>query len=148
NEIPVIVITGDREIETVVKAVKAGAFHYIAKPFVNDELTAAIDKAAKERKMVHDLKVMREGLKNKRFHFELIQESPAIQQVIVQVEKAAPTDLTIILQGKSGTGKEVFARLIHEKSARSDQPFIAVDCGALPENLVESEFFGYEKGGF
>lgn len=148
KEIPVIVITGNREIPTVIKAIKSGAFHYLPKPFTNDELMIIVEQTVREKKIAHELGVLKESLKTKQDSHVIIGKSAIVKELFQQLETVAPTNLTVILQGESGTGKEVFAQLLHQKSLRPDQPFIPIDCGALPETLVEREFFGHEKGAF
>ena len=144
----VIMITAFGDIKTAVQAMKLGAYDYVTKPFVNDDLTITIEKALKTRSLSREVKYLRKKLKEKTENIQITGESLHIKRVLKQVELIAPTDMSVIVQGKSGTGKEVIANMIHRKSNRSDKPFIPIDCGAIPDTLVESELFGYEKGAF
>jgi DNA-binding NtrC family response regulator len=147
-EILVIMITAYADVKEAVHTMKLGAYDYITKPFDNDDLIFSIRKALQTRNMSKEIKVLKEKLQQKQVVVEKMGSSKAIQRVIKQVDLIAPTNMSVILQGKSGTGKEVVANLIHQRSQRKNQPFIAVDCGAIPDTLVESELFGYEKGAF
>lgn len=138
REIPVIVLTAYGSVDSAVQAIKLGAADYLEKPFESQKLKQAIQALLPRRRSVQELP-SRQGI---------IGESPQIQRVWQLVEKYGPTDLPILLEGETGTGKELFARAIHEISKRGQGPFVAVDCSALPESLVESELFGYEKGAF
>lgn len=138
REIPVIVLTAYGGVDSAVQAIKLGAADYLEKPFENQKLKQAIKTFLPRRKIVQELPIRQ----------DIIGESPQIQRVWRLVEKYGPTDLPILLEGETGTGKERFARGIHEISKRGQGPFVAVDCSVLPESLVESELFGYEKGAF
>jgi DNA-binding NtrC family response regulator len=127
---------------------KLGAYDYITKPFDNEEMVFSIRKALKTRNMSKEIKDLKEKLKQKMVMVEKMGNSKAIQRVIKQVDLIAPTSMSVILQGKSGTGKEVVANLIHQRSLRKNNSFVAVDCGAIPDTLIESELFGYERGAF
>ena len=131
-----------------VRAMKMGAFDYVAKPFDDEELVLIIKKALESRSLSQEVKRLRKRLGESHGVEEIMGRSPRTQQILRQVEIIAPTNMTVVIQGASGTGKELIARRIHHLSRRRDQPFVAVDCGALPETLMESEFFGYEKGAF
>jgi DNA-binding NtrC family response regulator len=148
QSLPIIMITAYGDVKEAVKAMKRGAFDYIAKPFDNEELILIIKKALESRSLNQEVKRLRRRLGEEQGAEDFMGISPRIQQILRRVETIAPTNLTVIIQGASGTGKELIARRIHRLSQRSDRPFIAVDCGALPETLMESEFFGYEKGAF
>jgi len=145
SNIPVIMLTGCGEIKTAVYAIKLGAFDYLTKPFTYEELVLNIKKAIQQ---CHNKETKNPCKRSDDKTAKFVGESPRIMQVLSRVETIAPTNMTVIIQGESGTGKELIARMIHQKSLRHTKPFIAVDCGAIPENLVESEFFGYEKGAF
>jgi DNA-binding NtrC family response regulator len=136
----VIVLTAYGSIESSVRAIKDGAFDYLTKPVENDLLVQTVRQALEHRK-----KGMggREGRES-----ELLGGSPAFKEALVLAEKAAPSDATILLQGESGTGKELFARFIHQRSKRSEKPFVSLNCGALASTLFESELFGHERGAF
>jgi len=144
----IIMLTAYGDVKSAVKAMKLGAFHYITKPFDNEELILIIKKALQTQYLSKEVDRLRKRLGEKKPIEETMGESSQIKQVLKQVEIIASTNMTVVIQGASGTGKELVARLIHQKSLRKDKPFVAIDCGALPETLVESEFFGYEKGAF
>ncbi|MCD4795766.1 MAG: sigma-54 dependent transcriptional regulator [Candidatus Cloacimonetes bacterium] len=148
KEIPVIMLTAYGEIKDAVKAMQLGAYDYITKPFVNEELILIIRKALKTRSLNKEVKSLRMKLNKKRIYEKELGESRAIKRILKQAELVAPTNMCVMIQGKSGTGKEVIANIIHHKSNRKSKPFIAVDCGAIPATLLESELFGYEKGAF
>jgi len=144
----VIMITAYADVKEAVQTMKLGAYDYITKPFDNEEMIFSIRKALKTINMSNEIKVLKEKLNQKKIIVEKMGNSQAIQRVIKQVDLIAPTNMSVILQGKSGTGKEVVANLIHHRSQRKNKPFVAVDCGAIPDTLIESELFGYEKGAF
>jgi len=148
KDIPVIMLTAYEDVKGAVQAMKSGAFDYITKPFDNEEMALNIKRALQTRYLHREVENLRRRLEEKTARARFMGKSPRIKQVLNQVKLIAPTNMTVIIQGESGTGKELIARMIHEKSLRHDKPFIAVDCGTLPENLVESELFGYEKGAF
>ena len=148
KELTIIMLTAYGEIKDAVEAMKSGAFDYITKPFNNKELILTIKKALQSQSLSKKTGVLRKRLYEKTAIEELMGESQQIKQVLNQVNIISPTNMTVILQGDSGTGKELISQMIHQKSKRSDKPFVAVDCGAIPETLVESELFGYEKGAF
>lgn len=146
KDIPVIVITAYGTISSAIEAIKLGAADYIQKPFDIDELKHVIKKSLELTNLKEEVKFLREELNGK--DFDIIGESPKIKEILSVVKKVAPTDATVLLLGESGTGKELIARAIHNLSKRKDGPYIKVNCAALPENLLESELFGYEKGAF
>ncbi len=148
KNIPIIMLTAYEDVKSAVQAMKSGAFDYITKPFDNEEMALNIKRALQTRYLYREVENLRRRLEEKTAIAQFMGESPRIKQVLNQVKLIAPTNMTVIIQGESGTGKELIARMIHEESLRHDKPFIAVDCGTLPENLVESELFGYEKGAF
>jgi len=142
-----IILTGFGSIETAVDAMRAGAFTYLKKPFEKSELLVTIEKAFE----VHSLKEENSKLKNdlmKNCTSAIIGTSAEIQKVRDLIEKVADTDSTILILGESGTGKELVARALHYGSGRSNKPFVPINCGAIPEDLLESELFGHEKGAF
>jgi DNA-binding NtrC family response regulator len=146
--LPVIILTGHADVQTAVKAMKLGALDYLVKPFGNEELLLIIEKAVKERRLRREFDALRSHVKKAHGAEPVFGTSKEIRQTAALAAQVAATDLTVILSGPSGSGKEVWAREIHRRSSRGASPFVALDCGALPENLVESELFGYEKGAF
>lgn len=148
EDLLVIMITAYGDIKTAVTAIKLGAYDYITKPFINEDLILTVKKALETQELRGEVECLRKKLKEKTEIIKTIGESPEILKVLKQVELVAPTDISVIIQGESGTGKEVIANLIHRKSNRKDKPFVPIDCGAIPDTLVESELFGYEKGAF
>lgn len=144
----VIIITGYATVESAVEAMKQGAVDYIAKPFTVDELLIRLEKTLENVRLLHENIYLREQL-NERYKFNnILGKSDVMQDIFRLIEKVAPTDSTILIRGESGTGKELIARAIHHHSLRRNEKFIAVDCGALPETLFESELFGHVKGSF
>lgn len=148
KDLIIIMLTAYGDVKGSVRAMKLGAFDYVTKPFDNEELILIIKKALQTQYLSREVEELRRKLGEKKPIEEIMGESPQIKQVLKQVEIIAPTNMTVIIQGASGTGKELVARLIYQKSLRKDKPFVAIDCGAIPETLVESELFGYERGSF
>ncbi|MEK7288386.1 MAG: sigma-54 dependent transcriptional regulator, partial [Elusimicrobiota bacterium] len=144
----VIVLTGNVDIATAVAAIKAGAHDYITKPFGHEQLLLAIEKALGGRELAKQVTGLKQQLKAAEAEPSFLGKSRAAKTLLNQVKTVAPTDLAVIIEGESGTGKELLARLVHLLSLRHEGPFLAIDGGALPENLVESELFGYERGAF
>ena len=144
----VIMITGYASVETAVEAMKLGAYDYITKPFKIDELQLTIQRALDFQSAVRENVYLKKELKE-RYRFEnIIGTSEKMQAIYNLIAKIADTDSTILIQGESGTGKELVARALHFNSSRQHQPFVAINCSALPENLLESELFGHKKGAF
>lgn len=149
ESIQVIILTAYADVKTAVRAMKLGVFDYLSKPFDSEELILVIQKALQSQKIGREMEALRQQLIEKSSQSQIIVgQSAAMKQLLSQIKEVATTNLTVVLQGESGTGKEVLAHLIHQNSLRRDKTFIAVDCGALPETLVESELFGYERGAF
>jgi DNA-binding NtrC family response regulator len=147
-QMQVVLLTAHATLESAVAAVKAGAFDYIAKPFSIDQLKLAVERALTRRRLELENLSLREQLRGTYGFENVIGRSNALQQVLELVRKAARSDANILVLGESGTGKELIARAVHANSPRAAQPFVAVDCASLPENLLESELFGHEKGAF
>ena len=151
GDMGVIMLTAYGEIKGAVQAMKLGAFEYITKPFDNDELLIVIKRALHTQSLSKEVRSLRKELGGKTAPVliaELTGESQRMKQILKQVDIISPTNMTVMLQGESGTGKELVAQLIHKKSQRSDKAFVAIDCGAIPESLIESELFGFERGAF
>jgi DNA-binding NtrC family response regulator len=145
---PVIMITAYKQIEVAIEAMKLGAHDYITKPFKVDELQIAIQRALDYQADRREIRALRQVVKEK-FRFQnIIGTSTRMQEIYNLIAKIADTDSTILIQGESGTGKELVARALHFNSSRQHQPFVAINCSALPENLLESELFGHRKGAF
>lgn len=145
--IPVILVTAYGDIPTAVESVKKGAFDFLTKPFSSEQLGITLDRALKYKTLTDENRKLKEQLRVCS-DLDIIGKSSAMREVIEVVSRVASTDANILLTGESGTGKEMVARVIHSRSQRSTRPFVPVDCAALPENLLESELFGYEKGAF
>ncbi len=147
-EAEVLVITGHGSVDTAVAAMKAGAFDYLTKPVEPEELLLAIQKAVEHRDLLSEVRRLRDDARVKYSFEGIVYASPRMQKVLDLVKKVAATDATVLVQGESGTGKELIARAIHENSPRRSGAFVAINCGALPEGLLESELFGHVKGSF
>jgi two-component system response regulator HydG len=146
--IQIIVLTAFGSVETAVAAMKRGAFHYQNKPVDLEELLFNIQKASEQHRLVLEHTVLNETVRDRFGAGEIIGNSEAIKKVLELINLAAPGDTTVLIYGASGTGKELAARAIHALSPRKDKRFVAVNCAAIPENLLESELFGYERGAF
>jgi DNA-binding NtrC family response regulator len=146
--LPVILITAFATIESAVAAVKDGAFDYLPKNFSVDQLRVAVERGLRQRELALENRNLREQLQGALGFESIIGRSPAMTKVFELVRKAARSDANILVVGESGTGKELIARAVHANSPRASQPFVPVDCASLPEQLLESELFGHEKGAF
>ncbi|MFQ5803063.1 MAG: sigma-54-dependent transcriptional regulator [Candidatus Methylomirabilales bacterium] len=146
--VPVIILTAYGEISSAVQAMRLGAYDYLTKPFRNDDILFTIRRALERQELLAQVEDLQSQVGEGGSRRDLIGRSPEIQKVFRQIHLVARTDYTVILQGETGTGKEIVARAIHQQSPRSGKPFVALDCGAIPETLIESELFGYEKGAF
>ena len=149
NDLLVVIMTAEASMKNAIEAMKRGAYDYITKPFDLDVIDAIIEKIDKAREMSSQVSLLKEELKD-RYQLEktIIGNSPAMREVYKTIGKVAPSDVTILIQGESGTGKELIARAIHFNSKRLGKPFIALNCAAIPKELLESELFGFEKGAF
>jgi two-component system response regulator HydG len=147
-DIDVILLTAFGTVEEAVKAMKDGAYDFLTKPFRREQLLKLIDKALERRDLIEKNKLLQQRLDDLLRHGAIIGGSPAFRRMMTLVEQVASSSATVLVQGDSGTGKELVARAIHERSARASKPFVAVNCAALPETLLESELFGYERGAF
>jgi len=143
-----VVLTGKSTMDSAIAAVKLGAFDYMTKPFKMAELDALLQRVGERREWLNKYRALKRRLERVEGKTQLIGDSAAMQQVRNVVKRVAPTESTILILGETGTGKELVARSIHEQSLRAEAPFVAVNCGALPENLIESELFGHRKGAF
>ena len=141
----VMVMSGHGSIETAVKAIKLGAYDYIEKPLSLESITLRVKHALDQHRLEEENRTLRITVQRK---FELVGQSPAMQQLRELIETAGPTNSRVLIEGENGTGKELVARAIHLRSARASRPFVAVNCAAIPETLIESELFGHEKGAF
>jgi DNA-binding NtrC family response regulator len=147
-DLQVVVMTAYGSIQDAVSAMKEGAMEFLAKPVDPDHLSLMVARALAHRRVLTENMMMREELAEKRGAPRIIGEDPALRAVLQQLHRAAATDATVLLEGESGTGKELFARALHTHSPRQDGPFIAINCAAIPETLLETELFGHEKGAF
>lgn len=147
-DLPVIMMTAYGSVEKAVEAMRKGAFDYILKPFKNEELKLTVRKAADHYALICQNRYLTRELQERYQYSNIIGKSTPMQRIYHLIEKVAPTKATVLITGESGTGKELIARAIHFNSPRSQQPFISVNCGALPETLLESELFGHERGAF
>ena len=149
-DLPVVLMTAQAELKTAIEGINLGAFHYIQKPFDNDELVSICRRALENRKLKAENRVLKQEIQ-RRERGEVVKPigiSRPFREVMRLVETVAPTDSTVLIQGESGTGKEVIARYIHALSARARGAFFSINCGALPEGILESELFGHVKGSF
>jgi DNA-binding NtrC family response regulator len=145
---PVIVMSAFGTVENAVEAMKKGAVDFLPKPFSLDHLSVVVEKALEVRQLRDENRQLREAL-GQRYQFEnIIGRSAAMQEIFATVTRVAPSRATVLLCGESGVGKDMIARAIHQHSPRKDRPFVKINCTAIPENLMESELFGYEKGAF
>ncbi|MGH7927891.1 MAG: sigma-54-dependent transcriptional regulator, partial [Candidatus Binatia bacterium] len=147
-DMPVIILTGFGSIETAVEAMQKGAYSYLTKPFNPQDLLLQIARALENQRLNSEVQRLRELLKEKYEFANIVAKSEKMQRLLEAVARIARTDSTVYIHGESGTGKEVIAKALHLASARKDKPFIAINCAAIPETLLESELFGHEKGSF
>src|SRR5213083_242936 len=148
-ETPVILMTAQASLQTAIQAVNEGAFYYIQKPFSNDDMVAICRRAAEHRRLRAENKQLKQEIRRREsVKVKPLGKSRLFSDVMRLAEQVAPTESTVLIQGESGTGKEVIARYLHELSARAEGQFLSLNCGALPESLLESELFGHVKGSF
>ena len=147
-ETPVIVMTAYGSIQDAVRAMKEGALDFLAKPIDIDHLLLLVGRAVAQRRLVVEYLFLKEEVAARRGLPQIVGHAPALKQVSLAVQRAAGSDITVLIEGESGTGKELFARAVHVLSRRSGDPFVAINCAAIPEGLLETELFGHEKGAF
>jgi len=147
-DIPVIMVTNDDAVDSIVGTMRAGAYDYVVKPFDKLRLQTILDKAIEQNGLTGKIRFLQTELKNTYTFQNIIGQSTSIQKLFSQLNKIEDTNINIFINGETGTGKELVARAIHYSGSRAKGPFIAINCGAIPENLQESELFGYEKGAF
>jgi two-component system, NtrC family, nitrogen regulation response regulator NtrX len=145
RDVPVIMISGHGNIDTAVEAIKKGAYDYIEKPLDLNRLLITIRNALDKSQLITETKVLKRKVSKT---YDMVGESPPMQKVREMIDRVAPTDARVLITGRNGTGKELVARWLHEKSQRASQPFVEVNCAAIPSELIESELFGHEKGAF
>src|SRR3954452_12726340 len=147
-ELPVIVMTAFGSIQDAVAAMKEGALDFLAKPVDPDHLLLLVERALAQRRLTNENLILKAELAQRRGAPQIVGDDAKLKQVSVALHRAAATDTTVLLEGESGTGKELFARALHALSPRADGPFVAINCAAIPETLLETELFGHEKGAF
>ncbi len=143
-----VVLTAFASIEKAVRATKLGAFDFITKPFKNDEILVAVKNAAAQRRLRNENAMLKDSLRRRYSYRNIIGKSEPMQQIFTLVSQVAPRRSTVLIQGESGTGKELVAKAIHAASTRSDAPFVAINCGNIPSELLESEIFGHVRGAY
>jgi len=148
QDVPVVVMTGYSSVENAVEAMKRGANDFIKKPFDFEELRLMLERTMKTIRLRNENKLLKRRIGQKRNRFGMIGDTPVMRSLFTTIEKVAEVSCSVVLTGESGTGKELVARALHDFSPRSDRPFVAIDCGALSDTLLESELFGHEKGAF
>jgi DNA-binding NtrC family response regulator len=150
SEIPpeVIILTGHGTVHTAVEAMKLGAYDYLAKPFKIEELKAVIDKAYEKRKLLTENLLLKTQLRRQAARKSIVTRNPLLLELLETARRVGRADFPVLIYGETGVGKELFARAIHDASPRGDGPFIPINCPAIPENMIESELFGHEKGAF
>jgi two-component system nitrogen regulation response regulator GlnG len=146
--LPVVMVTGTDDVRTVVEAMRLGAHDFVPKPFANEQVRLPVRRALERQALLGEVERLREEVASGEVLGALTGLGAEMREVVARIKQVAGSPLTVLVQGETGTGKEIVARAIHQDSPRRTRPFLAVDCGALPENLIESELFGYERGAF
>ena len=147
-ELPVIVMTAYGSIQDAVAAMKQGALDFLPKPVEPEHLLLLVERALAQQRLLAEYRLLKEEAAARRGGPQIIGDSPALRQAMAAIERAAGSDTTVLLEGESGTGKELCARALHDRSPRADGPFVAINCAAIPDTLLEAELFGYERGAF
>lgn len=147
-DVPIILMTSYSSMESAIEALRLGAVDYIIKPFDNEDFLHAVRRALNERRMQRENRLLKRSLKTLYGGREIIGQSEAIKRVLDLIRRVAPSDAPVLIQGESGTGKELVARALHDASTRPDGPFVPLNCGAIPADLLESELFGHVKGAY
>ncbi len=147
-DLPVLMITAFPTVETAVQSMRLGAFDYIIKPFIPDDLLATVSRLLENKRLREENRLLVRRLERPYRFDDILGESPAMRAVFDVIDRIAETDVDVLITGETGTGKEIVARSLHKRSRRKGGRFVPVDCGAIPENLLESEFFGHERGAF
>ncbi|GIW43763.1 MAG: acetoacetate metabolism regulatory protein AtoC [Candidatus Binatia bacterium] len=148
QQVDVIMVTAHGSIRGAVEAMRAGATDYVTKPFSPDELVLAIDRVFERRRLLNEIEVLRDQLAQRYRFGNMVSRNPRMREIFRLVASLANADVTVLISGESGTGKELVARALHEQGKRRSGPFVPINCAAIPENLLESELFGYERGAF
>ncbi len=147
-DLPVIILTAYGDLESAVEAIKSGAYDYLDKAFGDEKILITIARALEQHSLSKEIRRLRQCLEDRDRLLETMGTSPEIRNLIKQIQKVARTNFTVVIEGESGTGKELVARFLHQLSDRNTKPFVALDCTTIPETLIESELFGFEKGSF
>ena len=147
-QLPVIIMTAYGTLPSAVSAFRAGAFDFLTKPFSAEQLEVAVSRALRYRGLAVENRALRKQIDDSRGHTEVVGQSEVLSSILAELQQVGPTEANVLLLGESGTGKELFARRLHELSPRARGPFVPIDCVAMPENLLETELFGHEKGAF
>lgn len=147
-DIPVVVMTAFGSLETAVAAIRAGAYDFVSKPVELDMLALTLQRAIKHRSLAEQVRVLSDRVQQSNRFAQLLGESPVMQRLFDELRRVANTDASVLITGESGTGKELVAKALHEQSRRKSKPFVAINCAALPEQLLESELFGHKRGAF
>ena len=148
EDIPVVVMTAFGSMETAVAAIRAGAYDFVTKPFEMEDLALTLDRALKHRALREEVKRLRSAVNDQQRFDEIIGASAPMKKVYDLISRVAESDTSVLITGESGTGKELVASALHKRSPRSEGPFVAINCAAMPESLLESELFGHVKGAF